>query len=100
MSNVWVDKQKLMDVISAESGLSRTRVKTIIEDVISSKPREHTGECKDDPFARDVCTGMYLDKIDDNQGLADALRTVLSLAGEDQKISEVIEKALDDYATN
>lgn len=54
----------------------------------------HSGECLTDPFAKDVCEGMYAEQVDEILKLQEALTAVYSLAGEDPAIAEICRKAI------
>lgn len=54
----------------------------------------HKGTCTRDDFARAVCEGMYVDRVADILGLAEALRAVYALAGESPEVSRVVHEAL------
>jgi hypothetical protein len=55
---------------------------------------KHVGECATDEIARDVCEGMYRDRLNDNLALCEALRAVYALAGENKEIAKLIHDAI------
>jgi hypothetical protein len=55
---------------------------------------KHVGECATDEIARDVCEGMYRDRLTDNLALCEALRAVYALAGENKEIARIVNDAL------
>lgn len=57
----------------------------------------HANDDHEDQSERDVCSGIYSDRCDDNLALCTALRAVLALAGENEQIRTVIETAIEDH---
>jgi hypothetical protein len=54
----------------------------------------HVGECATDETARQVCEGIYEDRVMDNLALCEALRAVYSLAGESKEIAKLVHDAI------
>ena len=57
----------------------------------------HKQECNNDPFAKDVCEGIYGDRVDSNLGLVEALRAVYALVGQDKQVRKIIEDAIEEH---
>ena len=57
----------------------------------------HSGQCLNDERTRDVCEGIYLDRLNDNLQLCAALRAVYAVAGEDQQVRKIVEEALEQH---
>lgn len=57
----------------------------------------HSGECLSDERTRDVCEGIYIDRLNDNLQLCAALRAVYAIAGEDQQVRKIVEEALEQH---
>ena len=97
MTMIWIEKQKLVKAISANTDANEQDAKSIVNAVLAKMPREHDGECATDIYTRSVCDGMYSEKEDERIGLAEALRAVYAIAGEDIQVKKIVEQALDDY---
>lgn len=57
----------------------------------------HSGECLRDERTRDVCEGIYLNRLNDNLELCAALRAVYAVAGEDPQVRKIVEEALENH---
>lgn len=62
---------------------------------------QHVGECKDDPHARQVCDGIYADRVDDVLELCEALMAIRTLCGghseQSKAITEIVDKAIEEH---
>lgn len=54
----------------------------------------HVGECATDETARQVCEGIYADRVNDNLALCEALRAVYALTGENKEIKKIVHDAI------
>lgn len=62
-----------------------------------SKVVKHVGECAIDESARQVCEGIYQDRVDDNLALCEALRAVYALCGENDEVGKIVHDAIRDH---
>lgn len=97
MKLVRVDREMLREAIYCNTDASKDDAAQIIDTVLYKQRERHGPECEQDPYARAVCEGMYVDKCDDVIGLVEALRAVLALAGEDAAIRNIIESAISEH---
>jgi len=58
---------------------------------------KHIGECAHDEIARQVCDGIYQDRVDDNLKLCEALRAVYTLCGENKEVAKIVHDAIRDH---
>lgn len=58
---------------------------------------KHKKECNIDSFTKDVCEGIYIDRVNSNLGLTEALRAVYALVGQDKQIKKIIENAINEH---
>lgn len=58
---------------------------------------KHKQECLDDKYAKDVCDGIYGDRVDSNLGLVEALRAVYALVGQNKQVRKIIEDAIQEH---
>jgi len=62
------------------------------EEIIEALRRE-----KAEATGHEVCEGMYADLCRDVEALCEALRAVLSLAGEDKQIQAIVDQAIQEH---
>lgn len=58
---------------------------------------KHVGECAHDESARQVCEGIYRDRVDDNLKLCEALRAVYTLVGQNKEVAKIVHDAIRDH---
>lgn len=96
-------KIKLMDTdllrvaIATNTDANEQDATQIINTVLLQQRGLHGEKCNSDVYAKDVCEGMYLEKCNDVNGLCEALRAVLALAGESEEIRRIIEQAIAEH---
>jgi hypothetical protein len=54
-------------------------------------------DCGEDEESKSICKALYMQRVDDNIHLCEALRAVYALAGEDRQVREIVEDALNAY---
>lgn len=63
-------------------------------DWLQAEAMKHVGECTVDPYRKDVCEGMYLEKCGHVHELHEALRAVYSITGENKQVEMICAKAV------
>lgn len=97
MEYVWIDKTALVGAISVNTDATEHEVLNIVNTVLYKQSGRHVGECAIDEKAREVCEGVYLDRVDDNLALCEALRAVYALAGENKQVQIIVNDAIRDH---
>lgn len=97
MQLTLIDKDMLRTAIACNTDANEQEATQIINTVLIAQRRKHGAECEADPYAKDVCEGMYAEKCDDVIGLCDALRAVLAIAGEDPNVRTIVEDAINEH---
>jgi hypothetical protein len=95
---ILLDKALLVSTIVANTDANEQEARTIIGNVQTEQRKHHSNqECLDDKFTADVCTGTYVEKVNDVLGLCEALRAVKTLVGEDETVLKIIDDALEEH---
>lgn len=92
-----IDTAMLEQAIYCNTDASEQDAKAIVNTVLYKQAMPHGGECLTDKASMTVCEGMYADKCDDVNGLCEALRAVLALAGEDPNVRKIVEDAIAEH---
>jgi hypothetical protein len=58
---------------------------------------KHVGECAHDAFARQVCDGVYAERVEDNLALCEALRAVYTLCGENKDVKKLVHDSIQEH---
>jgi hypothetical protein len=94
---ILLDKDLLRTTIACNTDATEQDAAHIISTVRLKQRKAHDAECQADRSARDVCEGMYVEKCDDVNGLCEALRAVLALAGESAEIRKIVDDAIAEH---
>lgn len=97
MKLILIDRDLLQSTIACNTDASEQDARGIISQTLYKQRKQHSGECETDEHSRAVCEALYAENCDDVIGLCEALRAVLSLAGESKEIRRVIEGAISEY---
>lgn len=97
MSMIRIDKTRLVRAIFANTDASEQDARAIINTVLAAQDKEHGKNCQEDLSARDVCEGMYIDKVDECLRLVSVIRSIYALVGEDEEIKNLVDGALLEY---
>jgi hypothetical protein len=92
-----IDTDLLRVVISVNTDADLSDAGQIINMVLLQQRGLHGEKCNSDVYAKDVCEGMYTEKCNDVNGLCEALRAVLALAGESEEVRHIIEQAIAEH---
>lgn len=92
-----IDVNLLCKTIYSNTDASEQDARSIVSSVLYKQRVNHQGECATDQFARDVCEGIYAERINDVMELCDALRAVYALAGENREIAAIVDKAIEEH---
>ena len=87
---VVIDRTMLVSAIACNTDASPPEAASIVNTVLYKQKQTST-----DPY--DIHNGMYVDRCDDNIGLCNALRAIYAIAGEDSKVQEIVNTAIEEF---
>lgn len=93
---------------TAEEAIDNAITMTYLDPVQAEEYRQsihlskmrHVGDCATDEFARQVCEGMYVERVQDNLALCEALRAVYALVGENEAVAKTVHDAIREHGVD